>query len=66
MRLGGEVETKAATHWAFAEGRCAEASVKGKSLGFVGEVSPKVLAGFGVDVPVCGFEIRLPKKKGSS
>ena len=64
--FGEAVETKPASHWAFAEGRCAEASVKGKPIGYVGEVAPKALATFGVDVPVCGFEIRLPKKKSSA
>jgi phenylalanyl-tRNA synthetase beta chain len=60
--FGGDAETRPALHWAFAEGRCAEALLKGVSLGHVGEVKPSALAAFGLDVPVCGFELDLSKR----
>ena len=60
--FGEDAETRPALHWAFAEGRCAEALLKGVSLGHLGEVKPSALAAFGLDVPVCGFELDLSKR----
>ena len=59
---GESAETRPATHWAFADGRCAEALVKGVSIGYLGEVKPSALAAFGLDVPVCGFELELSRR----
>ncbi len=58
-KLGGGLSTPAKNHWAFAEGRCAEVVVDGRSLGYIGEVRPAAVASFGLDVPVAGFEIDL-------
>jgi len=58
-KLGGELSTRAGNHWAFAEGRCAEVLVDGRSLGYIGELRPSAVASFGLDVPVAGFEIDL-------
>jgi len=60
--FGEAAETRPASHWAFAEGRCAEALVKGVSLGYLGEVKPSAVAAFGLDVGVCGFELDLSKR----
>jgi phenylalanyl-tRNA synthetase beta chain len=60
--FGEEADTRPGSHWAFAEGRCAEARLRGTTLGFVGEVKPSALAAFGLDVPVCGFELDLSKR----
>ncbi len=60
--FGEAAETRPASHWAFADGRCAEALVRGVSLGYLGEVKPSALAAFGVDVPVCGFELDLTQR----
>jgi len=60
--FGEAAETRPASHWAFAEGRCAQALVRGISLGYLGEVKPSALAAFGLDVPVCGFELDLTKR----
>jgi phenylalanyl-tRNA synthetase beta chain len=59
---GEAAETRPASHWAFADGRCAEALVRGVPLGYLGEVKPGALAAFGLDVPVCGFELDLSKR----
>ena len=59
----GEVaETRPASHWAFAEGRTAQAFLRGVPFGYLGEIKPSALAAFGVDVPVCGFELDLSKR----
>jgi phenylalanyl-tRNA synthetase beta chain len=59
--FGETAETRPAHHWAFADGRCAEALVKGILVGHLGEVKPSALAAFGLDVPVSGFELNLRK-----
>ena len=61
--IGTEAETKASSHWAFADGRSAQAFVNDRPVGYLGEVKPSVLAAFGVDVPVCGFELHLTGPK---
>jgi len=43
----------------FIEGRCSKISVKGKEIGFLGEVSPYVLEAWGLSYPVCAMEINL-------
>jgi phenylalanyl-tRNA synthetase beta chain len=60
--LGEAAETRPAPHWAFAEGRSAQALIKGTSVGFLGEIKPSALAAFGLDMPVCGFELDLSKR----
>jgi phenylalanyl-tRNA synthetase beta chain len=60
--FGEAAETRPASHWAFAEGRTAQALIKGTSLGYLGEVKPSALAAFGLDMPVCGFELDLSKR----
>ncbi len=60
--FGEDAETRPSLHWAFSPGRCAEALVKGVALGHLGEVKPSALAAFGLDVPVCGFELDLSKR----
>ncbi len=44
----------------FHPGRCAEVIIEGKSLGYVGELHPKVHAAFGLpEMPVCAAEFDL-------
>ena len=54
---GSGISTAAANHWAFTAGRCAQISRGGRILGHVGEIKPFAIASFGLEVPVCGFEI---------
>jgi len=56
---GTEATTEADEHWAFTTGRSARVTVKGASLGHVGEVKPEAIDAFGLGVPVSGFEIDL-------
>jgi phenylalanyl-tRNA synthetase beta subunit len=48
----------------FVEGRAAHIVVKDKEVGFLGEVSPDVLANFGIAYPIVAFEIFLPRSIG--
>jgi phenylalanyl-tRNA synthetase beta chain len=57
--LGQASRTEPTSNWAFAPGRAAKAFIYGQEIGAVGELTPESLAAFGVNVPVCGFEIDL-------
>ncbi|MBN1646350.1 phenylalanine--tRNA ligase subunit beta [Candidatus Woesearchaeota archaeon] len=50
------VETK---HDSFIPGRVGRITCSGKTLGYVGEINPEVLANFGMELPVVGFELNL-------
>ncbi len=60
-QAGGQMTTKSSTHWAFADGRCAEVNLDGTRVGHVGEVKPSVVASFGLGVAVAAFEVDLGK-----
>lgn len=57
--LGIDFGVEALRHDAFVEGRCAAITVKGRKVGFLGEVHPEVLANFGIEEPVLAIEIGL-------
>jgi phenylalanyl-tRNA synthetase beta chain len=59
MRI--EFGVRKAEHRSFIEGRCAEITVKGRNVGFLGEIHPEVLANFGIEEPVLAMEIDLSK-----
>lgn len=51
-------EPKSAPHW-FIEGRTGEILVKGKPIGFIGEIHPKILNNWKIKMPVSLLEINL-------
>ena len=57
--LDAKCKIKEFDHPSFIPGRCAEIVHKGKRIGFLGELHPKVLSNFGLLVPVCAFELNL-------
>lgn len=50
---------KGAEHPSFIPGRVAEVLVNGKSVGLIGEIHPKVIKNWQLEMPVAGFEINL-------
>ena len=56
---GMEYSIKGFMHESFIEGRCAEIIVDGNSIGFFGEIHPRVLKNFGIEEPGIGVEIEL-------
>jgi phenylalanyl-tRNA synthetase beta chain len=54
LAIKADAGNQACSHPSFIEGRCA-----GNPNGFYGELSPQVLANFGLEVPVTAFEMRL-------
>jgi len=50
---------KETEHPSFIPGRVARVSVKGKEVAYVGEINPKVLENFDIEMPVAAFELNL-------
>jgi phenylalanyl-tRNA synthetase beta chain len=48
----------------FIPGRAAEISVDGRRVGIMGEVHPRVLANWGIQMPCAAAEIRLDLVRG--
>ena len=57
--LGIEYDIKEADHPSFIPGRSGKIVLYKKEIGFLGEINPKVITNFEVEMPVAGFEIDL-------
>ena len=57
--LGLEYHIEETEHNSFISGRCARVSVKGKKVAYIGEIHPQVLENFGIEFPICAFELNL-------
>lgn len=57
--LGLDYTVKAEDHGSFIAGRCGRVSVGSKGIAYVGEIHPRVLENFGLEQPVCAFELNL-------
>jgi len=57
--LGFEYELEEIEHPSFIPGRAGKIVVEGKVIGVVGEVHPKVLENWGIEMPVAAFELFL-------
>ncbi len=59
--LGINVEYRPVDHPSFLPGRAAEIVVDGKGIGVVGELHPRVIEAFDLELPVAAFELDLSK-----
>jgi phenylalanyl-tRNA synthetase beta chain len=57
--FGKDLETPPTEHPTFIGGRTAEIVLDGESVGVVGEIHPKVLVEYDLELPVAAFEFRL-------
>lgn len=57
--LGVEYSFEETEHNSFIPGRVARVMVKNKAVAYIGEISPKVLQNFDLQVPSAGFELNL-------
>ncbi len=57
--FGLKCDYEEADHGSFIEGRCARAIVKGKKVAYLGEINPKVLDNWGLEMPVAALELNL-------
>jgi len=56
---GIEYELRPTKHPSFIEGRAAEIIVKGSAVGIIGEIAPKVLVNWKMEMPVAAFELDI-------
>lgn len=56
---GVKYELRAAKHPSFIEGRVAEIVTNGKAIGIIGEMNPKVLNNWKLEMPVAAFELNI-------
>jgi len=54
-----DLETPAAEHPTFIDGRAADVVIDGETVGVIGEVHPQVLVEHDLELPVAAFEFRL-------
>lgn len=57
--LGMKYSMKRTYHPSFIKGRAAGIFVKGRKIGFIGEINPLVLEKWGLEKPAAGFELEL-------
>jgi phenylalanyl-tRNA synthetase beta chain len=57
--IGKECKVKESERKSFIPGRVGDIIVKGRKVGLVGELHPAVLSNFGIEMPVCVFELDL-------
>ena len=57
--LGITYEIEEVDHDSFIPGRVGRVIVNGKKVAFIGEIAPKVLENWKIEVPVAGFELNL-------
>ncbi len=57
--LGIVGKVRSVSHDSFISGRVGRVSVKGKDIGYIGEIHPSVLKNFSLENPVVGFELNL-------
>ena len=57
--LGATTRVEETDHPSFIPGRAARVTVNGATVALVGEIHPRVLAAFGLEVPVAAFELNL-------
>ncbi|NQV08610.1 phenylalanine--tRNA ligase subunit beta [Candidatus Woesearchaeota archaeon] len=57
--VGLKAEIQDTEHPSFIPGRVGRVSVNGKNVAYIGELSPKVLSNWGIEMPVSCFELNL-------
>lgn len=57
--LGIKIAVREEEHESFIAGRCAAIYSGKERIGIIGEVHPQVLANWGLEMPVVGFEVKL-------
>jgi phenylalanyl-tRNA synthetase beta chain len=63
MNLGLKWSIKRTKHPSFIEGRVGSVIVDSQDIGFVGEISPKVLAAWKLENPVAAFELNVQRAR---
>lgn len=61
--LGEEFEVKDTDHPSFLPGRCGTIVSKNRETGIVGEISPRVLRAWGLNLPASAFELAIQERE---
>ncbi len=59
MNFGLEWQIREASHPSFIEGRVGSVTIKGRDVGIIGEIHPKVLEAWKIENPVAAFELNI-------
>ncbi|MBW2999880.1 phenylalanine--tRNA ligase subunit beta, partial [Candidatus Woesearchaeota archaeon] len=57
--IGANYEIKETEHDSFIPGRVGRVMVGNKGIAYIGEIHPKVLANWELEMPAAGFELNL-------
>ncbi len=57
--LGIEYSIEEVEHDSFIPGRVGRVVVKGKKVAYIGEINPKIIFGYGLEIPVVGLELNI-------
>ena len=60
--LGQTLEIESTVHAIFLPGRCGKVMSEGQEVGIVGEISPKILRAWGLNLPAAAFELDISQK----
>jgi phenylalanyl-tRNA synthetase beta chain len=62
--VGHSYKVRPVEHPSFLAGRCGSVVSGGLEVGIVGEIHPKVIQAFGINLPVAAFELLMPRELG--
>jgi phenylalanyl-tRNA synthetase beta chain len=62
--VGHVFQVKPGEHPSFLPGRCGAITSGAREVGIIGEISPRVLQAFGLNLPAAAFELEMPKELG--
>lgn len=57
--LGLNADLEPSENKSFVPGRCAKIKIKGKEIGIIGEIHPEIILNWGLQSPVCCFELDI-------
>lgn len=60
--VGHVFQIKSGEHPSFLTGRCGAVTSDGREIGIIGEISPRVLQAFGLNLPTAAFELEMPRE----
>jgi phenylalanyl-tRNA synthetase beta chain len=64
--MGHVIGIKPGEHPSFLPGRCGAITSGGREIGIIGEINPRVLQAFGLNLPAAAFELEMPNELGDA
>jgi len=63
--VGHDCEVRPGEHPSFLPGRCGSVISSGREVGIIGEINPRVIQAFGLNLPAASFELDMPREIGA-